>query len=328
MKKNNLIIVMYHYVRNLKDSRFPEIKGLDVSEFEEQIKYLMKHYKIISIEEAIECLDNKKNLPENSVLLTFDDGYKDHYTYVLPILIKYNIKGAFYIPAKCFKEKKVLDVNKIHFILASQDNKEKIIEELFNFLDENRKEYNLNSNEYYYNKLAKESRFDTKEVIFIKRLLQIELEEKLRNVIIDNLFQKYVTNSEKAFWEELYLSKEQILCMKKLGMHIGIHGYNHLWLSSLCEEGQKKEIENSLAFMKELGINNIGWTMCYPYGSYNETTIKILKENKFKLALTTEVEIAKLEEKNRYILPRIDTNDLPKNSCDVQEDILNKKLNK
>ncbi|MEQ3307152.1 polysaccharide deacetylase family protein [Fusobacterium varium] len=106
MKKNNLIIVMYHYVRNLKDSRFPEIKGLDVSEFEEQIKYLMKHYKIISIEEVIECLDNKRNLPENSVLLTFDDGYKDHYTYVLPVLIKYNIKELFIFQQNVLKRKR------------------------------------------------------------------------------------------------------------------------------------------------------------------------------------------------------------------------------
>lgn len=97
---------MYHYVRNLKDSRFPEIKGLDVSEFEEQIKYLMKHYKIISIEEVIECLDNKRNLPENSVLLTFDDGYKDHYTYVLPVLIKYNIKELFIFQQNVLKRKR------------------------------------------------------------------------------------------------------------------------------------------------------------------------------------------------------------------------------
>ena len=34
---NNLTIVMYHYVRDLKNSRYPDIKGLDVSLFKEQI---------------------------------------------------------------------------------------------------------------------------------------------------------------------------------------------------------------------------------------------------------------------------------------------------
>ncbi|MDR3258501.1 MAG: polysaccharide deacetylase family protein, partial [Fusobacteriaceae bacterium] len=312
MNSSELTIIMYHYVRNLKDSRFPEIKGLDISLFEEQIKYLIKHYNIVSIDQVIENLDNKKCLPNNPVILTFDDGYKDHYTYVFPILIKYNIKGCFYIPAKCFKEKKVLDVNKIHFILASEEDKRKIIKDIFELLDKNREKYFLEQNTYYYKKLAIKSRFDTEDVIFIKRILQVELIEELRSNIIDYLFKKYVTNDETAFWEELYLTKDQIQCMQKLGMHIGSHSYDHIWLGSVDGNIQDREIQNSLKFMKEIGIKTDNWTMCYPYGSYNEATIEILKENKCKLALTTEVKIANLTEGNRYILPRFDTNDIPK----------------
>jgi peptidoglycan/xylan/chitin deacetylase (PgdA/CDA1 family) len=314
MNSSELTVVMYHYVRNLKDSRFPEIKGLDISLFEEQIKYLIKHYNIVSVDRVIENLDNKKSLPNNPVILTFDDGYKDHYTYVFPILIKYDIKGCFYIPAKCFKEKKVLDVNKIHFILASEENKTKIIDDIFKLLDKNRKKYSLHENDYYYKKLAAKSRFDTEEVIFIKRILQVELIEELRNSIVDHLFKKYVTNDEVTFWEELYLTKDQIQCMQKLGMHIGSHSYDHIWLGSVNQEIQVGEIDNSLKFMKEIGIKTDNWTMCYPYGSYNETTIEILKEKNCKLALTTEVKIANLTEANRYVIPRLDTNDMPKQS--------------
>ena len=45
---NNLTIVMYHYVRDLKNSRFPGIKGLELDLFKEQIEYLHKHYNINS----------------------------------------------------------------------------------------------------------------------------------------------------------------------------------------------------------------------------------------------------------------------------------------
>ena len=63
--------------------------------------------------------------------MTFDDGYKDHYTYVLPVLLENNIQGSFYIPTKCFQDKKVLDVNKIHFILESCIGEEgKILKEM------------------------------------------------------------------------------------------------------------------------------------------------------------------------------------------------------
>ncbi len=49
---NNLTIVMYHYVRDLKNSRYPDIKGLDINLFKEQINYMRKHYHIITMEEV------------------------------------------------------------------------------------------------------------------------------------------------------------------------------------------------------------------------------------------------------------------------------------
>lgn len=324
---SKLLVVMYHYVRNLNESRYPEIKGLDVKLFEEQLLYLKKNYNIISMEEVLEYYKTQKELPSKAVLLTFDDGYKDHYTYVLPVLMKLNIKGCFYIPTKSFKKKEVLDVNKIHFILASEKDKDKIIQEIFRELSKYRDEYNLESNEFYYNKLCKESRFDTGEVIFIKRLLQVELPEKVRYLITNNLFKKFVNVDEKAFWEELYLTKDQINMMKKCGMHIGSHGYDHYWLNSLTKEKQKSEIKKSLETLKEIGIDIENWTCCYPYGGYNEETIEILSEFGCKLGLTTEVRVANLDLDNKFKIPRLDTNDLPKDkSYLVNDDIWYEKI--
>ena len=97
---NNISIIMYHYVRDLKNSRFPEIKGLDTRLFEAQIEYLTRNYNVVPMEEVVDCIENKSKLPPNSALLTFDDGYSDHYLNVLPILLKYKIQGSFYPPAK------------------------------------------------------------------------------------------------------------------------------------------------------------------------------------------------------------------------------------
>ena len=51
--------------------------------------------------------------------------------------------------------------------------------------------------------------------------------------------------------------------------------------------------------------------MCYPYGAYNKTTLNLLKKNGCSLGLTTVVGRAKLNEENKYLLPRFDTNDYP-----------------
>lgn len=317
---SKVTIIMYHYVRDFKHSRYPEIKGLDVSLFYEQIKYLKKHYQIISMEMLFDSIENNYSLPDKSVLLTFDDAYLDHFNYVFPFLDKHKIQGSFFPPAKAITEHTVLDVNKIHFILASENDKSKIISEIKNELNKSRKDYNLESYSFYYEKLAQQNRFDSAEVIFIKRLLQVELDETLRKIIINNLFEKIVGINEDSFSRELYMDIEQLKCMHRNGMHIGSHGYDHYWLGSLTRENQQMEIEKSLLFLNQIGCDTKQWTMCYPYGNYNDVTIELLTEYNCKLALTTEVNIADLQKFNKYKLPRLDTNDIPKDSETVAND--------
>ena len=39
---NNIYIVMYHYVREIKNSKFPNLKGLEFEDFKKQINYFIK----------------------------------------------------------------------------------------------------------------------------------------------------------------------------------------------------------------------------------------------------------------------------------------------
>lgn len=306
-------VIMYHYVRNLKYSFFPDIKGLEVTEFENHIKYLLKEkFQFVTIPEIINACTCGGELPSKSVLLTFDDAYIDHYINVFPRLNEYGIQGCFYVPVKAIQNHEVLDVNKIHFVLAACENKQNIIKRLYSLLDEYRKEFDLQSNEYYYNKLAVASRWDTPEVIFIKRLLQVELPEKIRNIFTSILFKEYVTDNEAAFSRELYMNEAQLKCMYRNGMHIGAHGYDHYWLDSLDEKQQESEILKSLKFLESLGIDTQknGWTLCYPYGAYDAKLINILKKYHCQLAFTTEPEKAIINYENMLRLSRLDANDV------------------
>ena len=305
--------IMYHYVRDIHLTKYPNINGILISEFESQIKYLKKYYTFIKIEDCIEYLLNGVRLPQNACLLTFDDGYIDHFETVFPILYDNNIQGCFFPPAKVIIENSVLDVNKIHFILSStKDYVEELINEIYTLLDEYRGEYNLKSNNQYFTKLAKANRFDSKEVIFIKRLLQVELDEELRKIITHRLFKKYVTEDIKSFSNELYMNLDQLKIMFQGGMYIGSHGYNHYWLDKISPEKQEYEINQSIEFLSIVGTPLKNWVMCYPYGAYNHSLIKILKEKNCGLAFTTKFDIANLTRENAYTLERLDTNDFPK----------------
>lgn len=81
-------IIMYHYVRPIRDSAYPKLKGLELAGFKRQLDFLSSKYEFVTAEDVINAVNFKKKLPDNSCWLTFDDGYKDHYSYVFPELLK------------------------------------------------------------------------------------------------------------------------------------------------------------------------------------------------------------------------------------------------
>jgi len=310
---NRLItIVMYHYVRDLERSRFPAIKGLSVERFCRQLDYIEARYTPITIEKLQGALESREeDLPPNPILLTFDDGYSDHFLNVFPLLDARGIQGCFFPPAQAILEHKVLDVNKIQFVLAVVPDAGALLDEVFISLAEFRKEHALKSREAYLLAAKEEHRYDTREVTVLKRLLQRELPETVRREIVRRLFTEHVTTDEVGFACELYMSMDQIACLWRHGMHIGCHGYTHAWLNHVSPEDQVVEIDRSLDFLQKLGVGKDNWTMCYPYGGFNDSLVHLLRERHCRLGFTVEAHVADLDVYDRLTLPRVDTNDLP-----------------
>jgi len=311
IKMEKCKIVMYHYVRPLKNSTYPEIKGLEEIGFINQLKYFKKKFEFGGFTEIIHSTYNNTRIGKNKLILTFDDGLKDHYTTVYPILKKMNIKGYFFPPSKPIQEKIVLDVHKIHFILASTSNKQKIVEEIFRFIEKYENAKKIKSPQKYFKELAIPNRFDTKEIIFIKRILQRELPLELRNEITNNLFKKFVTKNEHEFSEKLYMSLEEMKEMSESGMVFGSHGHSHEWLSHINNLKLINEIETSKIFCHKIDSQNDEMIMCYPYGDYNQQVIKEISKRGFKAGLTTKVGDAEISKKSIFKLNRYDTNDFP-----------------
>jgi|TARA_B100001964_G_scaffold201467_1_gene229189 peptidoglycan/xylan/chitin deacetylase (PgdA/CDA1 family) len=302
---NNITIVTYHYVREISGSNYPNIKGLEFSGFKRQLDYLEKNFNIIK---PLDLINNSFSLPENSCLLTFDDGLKNHIEYVLPELNKRKIKGCFFPPGAPVEENRVLDVHLIHFILEKTKNKKNLVSSLNSLLLKNG--YLKKDLKVYWDKYAHANRFDPAEIIYFKRMLQKVLPFKLRNSLTEKIFLNVCDSSVKDFAKELYMNKNDIKDLLADGMYVGSHTYNHYWLNTLTLEEQRKELDISLEFLKNIGVETDKWIMCYPYGAYNSDTISLLKEKNCSFALTIKPGIANLKG-DHFELPRKDTNDFP-----------------
>lgn len=307
---NNIHIVMYHFVRNIKKSKYPNLKGLEFSDFRKQIIYFKKNFDILSSNQFIEILKSKKIPKKKSILLTFDDGYRDHLEYVFPFLKKQDVSAVFYPPIMCVKNKAVLDVNKIHFILEKEENRDKILNLIFlyvkKFLNKNPQQIGIEK----INLLSKYDRYDDKKTFLIKRLLQHHLPLRYRKKIVDMIFNHIVNYSEEEFSKILYMNKNNIQELYKNNFSIGSHGYNHYWWEKINKKEQEIEIKKSIDYFKKIKVFDKNFSVCYPWGSYNLQTFDLLKKYKIKFALTQKVgSVNKKNIKKIYELPRFDTND-------------------
>ena len=300
---------MYHYVRPIKGSVFPGIKGLELDGFKRQLDYLTKNFSIVSTEQIINAIKYSMPLPSNACWLTFDDGYKDHFKYVMPELLKRSLHGAFFPPRVAIEEDKVLDVNLIHHILSCAKNVNQLVASLNSHCFDRGVSENLIKD--HYENYAVPNRFDDGDTIYVKRMLQHILPEQLRSTIANKMFQEFVGLSAEEFSSELYMSVEEVRELVINGMYVGSHGSMHYWLDKVTPKEQEEDIKQSLAFLDRVGASTKDWVMCYPYGAYNDDTVRLLESLDSALGITTEVRVANLMTDNLFKLPRLDTNDFP-----------------
>lgn len=95
-------ILMYHYVSELPTNADRYRLNLTVppEQFEAQLRYLQEQgYHTVSLFDLYDTLTTGRPLPENPIVLTFDDGYEDAYTVVLPLLQQYGFTATFFVLA-------------------------------------------------------------------------------------------------------------------------------------------------------------------------------------------------------------------------------------
>jgi len=88
-KELNIPTFIFHSVRN---NAVKDIFTISPDHFSEMMAYISNTFGTVDMQTK-----NAIELSHNEILVTFDDGYRDNYEFVLPILDKYGIKGIFFI---------------------------------------------------------------------------------------------------------------------------------------------------------------------------------------------------------------------------------------
>lgn len=100
LRRIRVPILMYHYISPLPTNADAYRIDLSISPdiFQAHMQHLYSEgYSTISLYELQDALLQGTQLPSKPVILTFDDGYIDHYTNVFPVLLQYEFTGTFFI---------------------------------------------------------------------------------------------------------------------------------------------------------------------------------------------------------------------------------------
>lgn len=300
-----LKVVMYHYVRDLPNSRYPQIKGMLTDDFRRQVAGLKQSHELVDCEGALQFVRGEFTPRRPPCLLTFDDGLKDHYTDVLPILAEARASGVFFLTTVCQEEHRVVSVHKNHVLLAELGIAE--YQRRFQQAYESRGPWPTAKPE----DMARTYRWDTPEVAAFKYAFNFQLPHGPRDAALDELFVD-VVGDEGAFARTWYLDWREAREMQAAGLAMGGHTHRHAPLTSLPVDERRADLETCGDLLHRRLSPQTVWPFSYPYGksdSFDAATVDILRDLKFDVAFTTEVGDNGAGA-DVYRLRRIDTKDV------------------
>jgi len=303
-------IVMYHRVLPPRTGPLARLNALDLAAFREQLGYIRRHYTPVSVGDLLHAADGTAALPPQPIVLTFDDGYRDHLQHVLPLLAACSMPAAFFPVSSSMLDRHVLDVNKIQYILAMSDEVGPLVDAIDAAIEYQHRESDSPSPADYRARWWKPSRWDPAPVVYVKRLLQHALPESVRRPLTDTLFRDIVSGDEAAFADELYMTASDARELRAAGMTVGAHGDRHLRLPTLSKEEQAREIDGALRVLDAAGVSRQQFAYSYANGEHDDDSVDLLRMRGCGAAFTTRPDLARVTD-DMLTLPRIDANDLP-----------------
>ncbi len=94
---NRLLILCYHGVvsGDHPADTFAYRNTVSVRAFRQQIQFIARHFHPLSVADLLEYHKKGTSVPPQSVLVTFDDGYRNNWTLAAPVLTEYGVSAMF-----------------------------------------------------------------------------------------------------------------------------------------------------------------------------------------------------------------------------------------
>ena len=229
-----LLLVNYHYVRDPHAHPYPGIHPISPDAFAQQVKRLAKQFHIATPEEVEAFVLQGRELPRDSVLITFDDGLVDHAETARQILDPMGVKAVFFVCSRPLTEHRAVPVHKIHWLRATMEP-DRFRAELLACLPEEWRGRRLSDDE---EKAARSTYiYDRPQDADIKYLLNFLLPEEVVDAATSAMLNRTGV-SEAEFCRRTYMVGETLRALEAAGHRVEAHTHDHQPVTRL---GAKEE---------------------------------------------------------------------------------------
>ena len=273
--KSRFLVLCYHSVIS-DDSPVNSRTNIAVfkSAFEKQIALIRNHWHPVSLAEVKSACLEKTPCPDYSVLVTFDDGFRNNYTLAAPILKKYEVPAVVFLTTGLIENKE---------LLWPQEIRERIVGGSAVAAKNKDCEKNCEIT------AAEEAIAECKK-----------MSRENRTAYLEELRKSTTLNLEQPWKKELYefMTWDEVRRIRQFGVDLGGHTVTHPILSTLSRENLRDEL--SLCKSKiEFELGEECFSFAYPNGGradFNDTVIEETKQAGFQIAFNL------LERRNPVIL--------------------------
>ncbi len=297
--QKSLVIFNYHRIReqaSLEHHPFDEgVFGPTAKEFRDHMKWLKGHCDMISEQDLLDHVQGKINLPRSSVMITFDDGYRDNLEIALPILNEFNIPAIFFIPTQAIEEREVGWWDKIAYVLKKSEKKNFVLRDRPFDLQLGKKHAIRELQEWMRTHSAKST---------------VSLLKELSEACGVDLPTSFHCDSEIMTWD-------QIREAQKKGITIGSHTHSHRVLSTLTLAEQFEEFHVSKKIL-EAKLKTPVRSVAYPVGGHDDwhlETGEIAERCGYQLGFSFQTGANRLHRVNRLEIARVPAEDTIPMTC-------------
>jgi peptidoglycan/xylan/chitin deacetylase (PgdA/CDA1 family) len=218
------------------------------SEFEQQVATLRRYFTIVGLEELSRHMQGGP-LPPNPAVLTFDDGYRDCYDRVLPILLRQGVKAAFFIATMYVEQRRVFWWDRINYVINRSGQEQLEIRYPIHGVIQ----------------LRDRKEQATAELLRIaKRWYHLDIDR-----FLDELTQAarvdWSPELERKYADELVMSWDQVRALRRAGMEIHSHTRTHRVLQTVPHDELVSELAGSKHDLEEQLGERVS-SVSYPVG--------------------------------------------------------------